>query len=529
MKLGQDISYVGLVLVVCLQIVECKVFLEWGQVEPKTTPFIVRAEKVEKLGEYPWHVAIFHKESYRSGGSIISDQFVLTATHTTYDENRQINPSSLTVKAGIINTSAIDSKDYTVTEIIRYPGYDVNTLVHDICLLKLNKQIEFNKFIRPVKLWDNTDTLMSSLGSGNYFEVVLGFGLTEKRTASTDLRRARYYPVSPIECASIESFKPALEQNSAYCAKGGENATICTGDSGGGSVYYDNKNETYYLRGVVSRGFWMGETCVSNRAGLFTNVVRYIKWIEKIAVPTMYNLVGNADCKGVSSSQQSTLTLPALAHLKYAFRKTFSVSDCHGLLITRKHVLTQANCIANNTVRKLHAVALGSSAVNDPLEPSRQYGIQSIKNEQELAIITLAEEVDESIEPVCIPTRPEEGEQSILFWEQKAKHPKFIQQRDIMQLNEKMNSIHDILNIKIKDTAKDRRIGSAPLMYTVTEGTEKHAYLRALEKCSTHTCETGTFIDVLMYRQWIKNITNGYIDDSIVMPPLPERKKISTA
>lgn len=39
-----------------------------------------------------------------------------------------------------------------------------------------------------------------------------------------------------------------------------------------------------------------------------------------------------------------------------------------------------------------HAVALGSSAVNDPLEPSRQYGIQSIKNEQELAIITLAEE-----------------------------------------------------------------------------------------------------------------------------------------
>lgn len=53
-------------------------FLEWGQVEPKTTPFIVRAEKVEKLGEYPWHVAIFHKGSYRCGGSIISDQFVLT-------------------------------------------------------------------------------------------------------------------------------------------------------------------------------------------------------------------------------------------------------------------------------------------------------------------------------------------------------------------------------------------------------------------------------------------------------------------
>lgn len=132
--------------------------------------------------------------------------------------------------------------------------------------------------------------------------------------------------------------------------------------------------------------------------------------------------------------------------------------------------------------------------------------------------------VQESIKPVCIPTRAEEGKLSVLFWKRKLQHPKYVQQLNtITDQSKQMASIQEMLGVKVTGDTDNLRLGGTPLLYTLDDESGVHLYLRALEKCSIQGCPDGqspAFVDVLKYRKWITHIAEEYINDNLLTPPL---------
>merc|ERR1711962_1579043 len=129
-----------------------------------------------EVSEYPWQVGMVSTGYNRvwCGGSVISDQWILTAAHCVTGDS----PSDIEVLLGEHDykdnseTNAIRAK---ITEIISHPNYNGNTYDMDFALLKLKKKIDFsaNSHIRPICLPDNVNELYT-----NAEAIVTGWGTT---------------------------------------------------------------------------------------------------------------------------------------------------------------------------------------------------------------------------------------------------------------------------------------------------------------------------------------------------------------
>lgn len=73
-----------------------------------------------------------------------------------------------------ISTDTDDAhpEDFSVLEAIKHPDFRPPTVYNDIALIKLNKRVKFNRFIRPACLHTSTDT-----DAPRY--IVTGWGNTE--------------------------------------------------------------------------------------------------------------------------------------------------------------------------------------------------------------------------------------------------------------------------------------------------------------------------------------------------------------
>merc|ERR1711910_280769 len=95
---------------------------------------------------WPWQVALFIDNAWFCGGSIISENYVMTAAHCAD------GASYFDIMAGAHNVRA-SSEPHRV-EITSYngwthPNWDHNTLANDIALIELPSPMEFNDYIKP--------------------------------------------------------------------------------------------------------------------------------------------------------------------------------------------------------------------------------------------------------------------------------------------------------------------------------------------------------------------------------------------
>ncbi|CAG2056563.1 unnamed protein product [Timema podura] len=185
-----------------------------------------------KLGQFPWQVAIIIDSSELCGGSLISDQWILTAAHCLN------TGTNFEVVLGSLIYYDYLSSVVTSTKIV-HPEYNGTTHQYDLGLLKLPQAVAF--------------------------------------TASLEASEYLLYVEIPVlahsECVRI--YGSSIVTDQIICTQSTNGESTCSGDSGGPLVIVDSEGNHTQI-GLVS--FGATGLCAEYPTG-YTNVAENLAWI----------------------------------------------------------------------------------------------------------------------------------------------------------------------------------------------------------------------------------------------------------
>lgn len=255
----------------------------------KTRKLIVGGKKAEPQ-EYPHMVAVGYNTNeggiaWSCGGTLISERFVLTAAHCTY--HRELGGAAW-VRVGDLNLVKTDDdakpQNIRIINRIRHPSYKRPVEYHDIALLQLEKNVIFNRWVRPCCL----PYSLPDIGTDNK-ATATGWGHVEwAGDGSDDLLKVTLDLISHEECNPSytsqfqdHKFPRGIVADWQICA-GRFGKDTCQGDSGGPLVVVNNDYDCMYsLIGITSTG----KDCGGSSPGIYTRVYNYVSWIESIVWP----------------------------------------------------------------------------------------------------------------------------------------------------------------------------------------------------------------------------------------------------
>lgn len=94
-------------------------------------------------GQFPYQVSIQVNGKHNCGGSIIADQYILTAAHCLIKDDNIAVYQSYTVVADAVDLNN-DDEGFEIKVVAAYASteYDPNTVLNDIAILKVNNLTE---------------------------------------------------------------------------------------------------------------------------------------------------------------------------------------------------------------------------------------------------------------------------------------------------------------------------------------------------------------------------------------------------
>merc|ERR1712215_361965 len=251
--------------------------------------YIINGQPAD-INEYPWMVLLLNKTIVDPieplcGGSLISNQWILTAAHCT---PRGVKASDIQVVLGLDNLLSVGYESRrNIVEIIKHPNFQwldhpppigLIKADYDFALLKMQKPVDFitDQHIRPICLPTNPSTQYEdakaiATGWGRITNCEVQYPFPNK------LQEINLEVLSNRICREYINNIPITSQS--ICANvPGQVGGTARGDSGGPLIV--DAGGYYELVGVTS---WGKNDCVGTPAlpTVFARVTSIIGWIKE--------------------------------------------------------------------------------------------------------------------------------------------------------------------------------------------------------------------------------------------------------
>nr|DBA19004.1 TPA: hypothetical protein GDO54_014889 [Pyxicephalus adspersus] len=344
-------------------------------------------------GEFPWQATLTYKGKPFCAGSLISDRWILTASHCfdrTATEDKR-DPKLWQVHLGVSRMGYTPPESSAVTmvpsRIVTHKSYTKYTNGFDIALVELPAPVNFTRFISPICLPENTHrfSLRRTCYATGLENVPEGVPLESKRS----LQKVGQILIGWRTCNCIYNThkRPDLTNptnSSMLCITESDGKKgPCQGDSGGAVVC--EEDGVWFLAGIIS----FSQGCyLINSPTILSSASYYQDWIKQWTdnqvsfTPQTMAVVDDGDsdhCNdllsnhtagcGISQVKDPTSGVPGTWPWHVDLLRD-GKRACSGVLISTSWVITAAECFYGHDTTDLPEdwtaiVGGGSPAMRD--------------------------------------------------------------------------------------------------------------------------------------------------------------------